>query len=289
MKTVNKILKDTDNCSLCTFAMDLRKRGIDVRAGGSLKTDDGTNTRQIASWYKGNNSFTSNDYFFNNVNSSGTRLSSTYNKSKSDSKFKNDLLKGGDGSYGHAIFQNVINSEYADKIGLKSQFLGGHDVFYQVENGEVYIIDAQSGEKCTYDEYVNSNNSVDSRYSIMMYPTDYLRTDQLEPDIILDEKGNLSYSPELLKGLNLIDVVKKHQSPTSNYSPPTTSIRTKPMSYSPPYKSKSEMDLFKEDAEKVINKVSDKLYDVKIGAKDALKTFTNTAIDVAEVLLWLMF
>ena len=284
IKVVNKILKDTDNCSFCAFAMDLRKRGIDVRAGGSKRTSDGATCSEIASWYKGDNSFTDNNYFYDNVTDHGCRISDDFNKTKADKMFKWQLMEGGEGSSGHAVFQNVVNKEYADEAGLKTQFLGGHDVFYQVENGEVYIIDAQSGEKVTFDEYVNTNNSIEDGYSIMMYPTNFLRTDDLEPNVILNEDGKLVLAPE--NPNNFLDqVAVPYQSPTSNYSPPTRSIKTKPANYSPPYKSKSEMELFVEDCANFVKKEA--AWERKVISKvgEGIENFVNTL----DSLFWRLY
>lgn len=285
IKTVNKILKDTNNCSLCTFAMDLRKRGIDVRAGGSLNTNDGQTLEQISSWYKGNHKFTRNDYFYDNLNSRRSDVNENFDKAKSDRYIKWAILEGGEGSFGHLICENVINNKISNQMDLKSGFIGGHDAFYQVENGEVYVIDAQSGEKLKFDDYVNRDNSIEDEYSIMLYPTEFLRTDNLKPDIDLDENDKLAYSPQYSVGFDILDVVKPYESPTSNYSPPTKSLRTRPLNYTPPYKSKTEMELYKEDIDKLISPVKNVANNIAEGLSD----FKDTILDYVDILLWKLF
>lgn len=285
LREVNKIAKDTNNCSLCTFAMDLRNRGIDVRAGGKNYLNDGKTDREIASWYEGNRQFTDNSKFWNAVDSRG-RISPSLNKYQSDQAFKDEIVSQGNGTSGHLTLQNVVDREYADAIGLPYQCLGGHDVFYKVENGELYIYDAQSGKKIPFDEY--TSDVYPEHYPVSMWVTGYMRTDDLEPkeDVLTtSDNGQL-----IGRKKETFRVAEENHSATSNYSPPTKSeLVTEVKNYTPPYKSKSEMDLFKEDAEKVIKNVSSSLYKTKLSVKKGLQKAGDVALKVADTMFWLMF
>ena len=114
MKFVNRESKmifggkggSTENCMLCTTALDLKRRGYDVKAG---KATEGFYARDILRWYTGKK----NDLNMN--------------------KYDNvvDMLKKEpEGSYGNFMVYW--------KRG------GGHSMFYKIENGKPVIYDAQT-------------------------------------------------------------------------------------------------------------------------------------------------
>lgn len=96
----------TQNCMLCTTAMDLRQRGYDVRAG---KSPDGFETDELKKWYKNPEIKTS-----------------TYNKVISD------LKKEPEGSYGNIM------------VLWANSFGAGHSMFYKIIDGEPKVYCAQT-------------------------------------------------------------------------------------------------------------------------------------------------
>lgn len=105
----------TMNCTFCTTAMALRKKGYDVKAN---KLDEGLRTVDV--FGKG------------------------FNASKQNMKGKqtpqsvlDNLAQNGDGSYG--------NLTITWKTG------GGHSIFWEVENGKTRLYDGQSGTEYTTD------------------------------------------------------------------------------------------------------------------------------------------
>lgn len=96
----------TQNCMLCTTALDLKRRGYDVKAGTS---SDGFTDDALKKWYK----------------------NPKIKKDRLDDIIRT-LKKEPEGSYGN--FMCIW------KMG------GGHSMFYRIEDGKVAIYDAQSGK-----------------------------------------------------------------------------------------------------------------------------------------------
>lgn len=96
----------TENCMLCTTALDMKRRGYDVKAGTST---DGYYDSELSKWYK-------------NPKVEKDSLGEIIKK----------LKKEPEGSYGN--FMCIWN------------FGGGHSMFYRIENGNVAIYDAQTGK-----------------------------------------------------------------------------------------------------------------------------------------------
>ena len=96
----------TENCMLCTTALDLKRRGYDVKAG---KSTEGFNEDELKKWYK------------------KPKIEKD-NLGEIIKKLKNEP----EGSYGN--FMCIW------KMG------GGHSMFYRIENGKIAIYDAQSGK-----------------------------------------------------------------------------------------------------------------------------------------------
>ena len=139
------------NCTFCTAAYDLRKRGYDVEAN-PISTVEAYTIEDICSWYKGAKSVSNIDV--RNAHDATV-------KSREDILSKEELLlksleSNGEGARGH--------------LGLNWTGGGGHDVVWEIENGKAVIRDCQSGKIVDISEYL----SYASSYS-------YVRVDNLEP------------------------------------------------------------------------------------------------------------
>lgn len=139
------------NCSFCTAAYDLRKRGYDVEAN-PISTVEAYTIDDICNWYKGAEKVSNNDV--RNAYEANV-------KSRKDVLSKKDLLlqsleSNGEGARGH--------------LGLYWAGGGGHDVVWEIENGKAVIRDCQTGKIVDVSEYL----SYAAGY-------DYVRVDNLEP------------------------------------------------------------------------------------------------------------
>lgn len=140
------------NCSFCTAAYDLRKRGYDVEAN-PISMVEAYTIEDICGWYKGAKSVSKSEV------ESRYRTQALVNPKEAPTKremLMDELKRNGDGARGH--------------LALYWATGGGHDVVWEVENGEVVFRDCQTGEISRTLEY-------------LAYTTgyDYLRTDNLEP------------------------------------------------------------------------------------------------------------
>lgn len=103
-----KTLGRTENCMLCTTALDLKRRGYDVKAGSS---DEGYYAKDVKNWYKEKKDATMG------------RFNAIIEK----------LQKEPEGSYGNLM------------VYWKEG--GGHSMFYRIEDNKVVLYDAQSNKK----------------------------------------------------------------------------------------------------------------------------------------------
>lgn len=117
MKFINREIKyslfgddfgSTENCMLCTTALDIKRRGYDVKAG---KVAEGFYAKDIHNWYKGKNELTLGKY----------------------NEVITKLTQEPEGSYGNLM------------VYWKEG--GGHSMFYRIEDGEVMVYDAQSNKR----------------------------------------------------------------------------------------------------------------------------------------------
>lgn len=151
LKSVNPGWENQDgysqnNCPCCSVAYDMRRRGYEVTA---KETARGLTSEQCVSFYKNPKVHT---VVADNRDVSPERRGLTKEVTK-------EMAKEPDGSRGIAFMDWYPGNT------------GGHMVSYEVENGKVYIYDAQSGEKLKLSEY-----------SDMAISFSYYRTDNLEPD-----------------------------------------------------------------------------------------------------------
>ena len=103
-----KTLGRTENCMLCTTALDLKRRGYDVKAGSS---NEGYYAKDVKNWYKEKKDATMG------------RFNAIIEK----------LQKEPEGSYGNLM------------VYWKEG--GGHSMFYRIEDNKVVLYDAQSNKK----------------------------------------------------------------------------------------------------------------------------------------------
>lgn len=139
------------NCSFCTAAYDLRKRGYDVEAN-PISQSEAYTIDDICSWYKG-----ARPVYKFTVDSEHTTNRSDDKKNLSESERLIENLKSqGEGARGH--------------LALYWYNGGAHDVIWEVENDEVVLRDCQTGE-------------ISRTFSELSYAYDYayVRTDNLEP------------------------------------------------------------------------------------------------------------
>ena len=140
------------NCTFCSSAYDLRKRGYDVEAN-PISMCEAYTIDDICSWYDNPQRVSKSD------------IETTYRQraltDPKDIVTKREMLveslkNNGEGSRGHLVLYWGTG--------------GAHDVIWEVENGEVVMRDCQTGE-------------VNRTFSILSYAVDYeyIRTDNLEP------------------------------------------------------------------------------------------------------------
>lgn len=141
------------NCTYCTAAYDLRQRGYDVEAMEIVETDDPTTMNEVASWYEGA------EWNYGSLIVNDPSNAYDYMSSLSDSEIDtivDSLEEYEDGSYGHMML-------------WWSGGYGGHDVVWEVENGEVKFRDCQTNEVVDPKDYLE-----------LCYDCDYFRADNLE-------------------------------------------------------------------------------------------------------------
>lgn len=103
-----KTMGHTENCMLCTTALDLKRRGYDVKAGSA---NEGYYAKDVKNWYKEKKDATMG------------RFNAIIEK----------LQKEPEGSYGNLM------------VYWKEG--GGHSMFYRIEDNKVVLYDAQSNKK----------------------------------------------------------------------------------------------------------------------------------------------
>ena len=135
----------TMNCSYCTAAYDLRRRGYDVQADAISTHDPSTIYQNIASWYDGEEikSF--------DVKNSGVSAE------EASAQLEAELKSYGDGARGHLMLYWTNG--------------GGHDVIWEVEHGDVVIRDCQTNQKLEVVDYLQLTKD-----------GMYFRTDNIQPN-----------------------------------------------------------------------------------------------------------
>ena len=115
-----KTMGRTENCMLCTTALDLKRRGYDVKAGSAK---EGYYARDVATWYKEKKEPTMGRF----------------------NKIIEELNKQPEGSYGNFM------------VYWKEG--GGHSMFYRIEDGKPVIYDAQSNDTYSISEIASHVNN----------------------------------------------------------------------------------------------------------------------------------
>lgn len=141
------------NCTYCTAAYDLRQRGYDVEAMEIVETDDPTTMDEVASWYEGVE-WNYGSMIVDDPSNAYDYMSSLSNKEIET--IVDSLEEYEDGSYGHMML-------------WWSGGMGGHDVVWEVENGEVKFRDCQTNQVVEPKDYLE-----------LCYDCDYFRADNLE-------------------------------------------------------------------------------------------------------------
>ena len=164
----NKTAKNTfNNCTYCTTAYDLRRRGFDVVAGSTKR---GTTTDDIASWYKGGK--------FDRAAFANRTM--VLNTAKNRQAVKDYIVQhSGEGSRGNLCVT------WAQGYG------SGHSMAYEVTNGKLVIRDGQSGKSYTSDKKVGLNTVDHILAQTMLTKVDFMRTDNLTPNYELLKKRGI--------------------------------------------------------------------------------------------------
>ena len=145
------------NCTMCTVAMEMRRRGYDVAACGLTDTDrSGLNVNVFGKWFKPPTEHQS----FSTMSETGRGL------------LTRAVAEQGDNARGEICVRWLSG--------------GGHSMFYQVEQGKMVIYDGQTGKKFDNEGALSqlfSNTTV----------AFVRRLDNLEPD--MDAIKNGPYRP----------------------------------------------------------------------------------------------
>lgn len=151
------------NCSFCTAAYDLRKRGYDVEAN-PISTVEAYTIDDICSWYEGAKKVSNVDVRYAH---DATVTSRDDVLSKKDLLLKS-LESNGEGARGHLAMYYFDGS--------------GHDVVWEIENGKAVIRDCQTGKIAEFtDGYEDIIFNMEGCEPSIISGYDYVRVDNLEP------------------------------------------------------------------------------------------------------------
>ena len=146
------------NCTYCTAAYDLRQRGYDVEAMEILETDDPTTIYEVASWYEGVEFEYGDNILYDKDELEYMTVDEYYDaldEEEIEKVISHIEETQEDGSYGHMFLWWTGG--------------GGHDVVWEMENGEVKFRDCQTNEVVEPEDYLELSCSFD-----------YFRSDNLE-------------------------------------------------------------------------------------------------------------
>ena len=161
MSRVNPYYKEDDgyttNCTSCTLAYELRRRGYDVEAGRN-STGIGISTKDVYDWYSHKNSQLSTiDKIKYNAKKTHTKKEEIEYKYPGLKYFptneytskdvEKEILKQGEGARGQFIVE-------------WSNGTGGHSVAYEVKNGSVYLRDCQNNKTQKVDDLYKYSSNV---------------------------------------------------------------------------------------------------------------------------------
>lgn len=152
----------TNNCSHCTLAYDMRRRGYDVEAAPSNK-GDGESIKTIASWYKNAKIVNADETLYNWLKNHQDQINNV--KNADDKQLRKYLAKSYEeefAKYGPGARGNLCVSWSTG---------GGHSIVWEVnKKGKVEIIDAQNNTRYNIEDYNWTDISAAS----------YIRTDNLD-------------------------------------------------------------------------------------------------------------
>lgn len=147
----------TQNCTYCTAVYDLRRRGYDVEAMG-IERSESVTAPEIISWYDG---ITMDDM---------QDLGDVAERAGLDPE---EPIYAEEAA---VLIENDILEQYEE--GARGHFLlywangqGGHDVIWEVQNGEVILRDCQNNETVKIIDYLQYANAVQ-----------WFRSDNLKPN-----------------------------------------------------------------------------------------------------------
>lgn len=140
----------SQNCTFCTAAYDLRKRGYDVEAN-PISMPEAYTLDSICSWYKNTEPRSESTV---KAMSRSVIDETTYAENRSRI-LSNSLEKHGDGARGHLCLEWTNG--------------GGHDIVWEIENGKAVYRDCQLNTVVDIDSYLATT----SNYH-------YIRVDNLE-------------------------------------------------------------------------------------------------------------
>lgn len=140
-----------NNCVMCSVTYDMRRRGYDVTAKTSLK---GVNSKEV----------TESVYKNAKTNYIDNRKITNYNMIRVTSEQSKLMLN----KLGFELKNQPNGSRGMVSVGWNNT-MSGHCLNYEVDNDEVYIVDAQSNERYTIDKFPAEVNEVS-----------YCRTDNLK-------------------------------------------------------------------------------------------------------------
>ena len=196
MARVNPYYEEGDifkiNCSYCTLAYEMRRRGYDVEADdyhGGIADDEEANVfEELYSWYTHDGkkvddnkamlhyeAYYKSHYLLNLQKYKGDEetarvmtMKEAYENAYPGAKYYDTRLTFTDPKTGKmtTAYSEMINDIKSQGEGARGQFLlywkegGGHSVAYEVENGEVVIRDCQTGQKVDPKEYYSMASEV---------------------------------------------------------------------------------------------------------------------------------
>ena len=152
-----------ENCSYCTIAYDLRRRGYDVEAKPTVPEDkevkdDDLNIIEIMDLYKGGS--IDDIRTWGEIAKEKGISKDNVDHEKAWDLISNDMTKYPDGARGH--------------FALNWKCGGGHDIAWEKVDGKITFVDAQTNKITTQEDFLED-------YILRCSNFYYMRTDHLKP------------------------------------------------------------------------------------------------------------